>query len=340
MSEVFNETKPGTLTVAENITRQRVALDAKHIILTDRPSDVAGYLSSYCHSMHELIEIGPWQSYAAFKDGAGQSMPRLFVSDKVREACREELSLLTDVQRRANYLFSYEDAADWIHENYDSEVMSVLVPLSMFSTDPDAFRTQFQEERFKRFQQIEEVTVNTGPATTPLCRWNVTRNLPTDIQSQLGRWNEDYREERERQGVAWPNPQGLVVPFPEGVFARYKDLKELAPTSERARNTVMFEGYAVHREHNHNKPRCRRHYTKGLLLGEPVHWKDYEIGLVDLMSIPRACALLGEEYLKKAPWRLGKDDVAWCRDDSVLHEVSLSREFRILLGIRRGKSHS
>ena len=68
----------------------------------------------------------------------------------------------------------------------------------------------------------------------------------------------------------------------------------------------------------------------------PIHWKDYEIGLVDLMSIPRATALLGADYLRKTPWRLGKEDVAWCRDESVLHEVKLSREFRILLGIQRG----
>ena len=81
---------------------------------------------------------------------------------------------------------------------------------------------------------------------------------------------------------------------------------------------------------------CRRHYTPGLLLGKPIHWKDYEIGLVDLMSIPRATALLGADYLRKTPWRLGKEDVAWCRDESVLHEVKLSREFRILLGIQRG----
>ena len=61
----------------------------------------------------------------------------------------------------------------------------------------------------------------------------------------------------------------------------------------------------------------------------PIHWKDYEIGLVDLMSIPRATALLGADYLRKTPWRLGKEE-------SVLHEVKLSREFRILLGIQRG----
>ena len=113
-------------------------------------------------------------------------------------------------------------------------------------------------------------------------------------------------------------------------------LKELAPTTARARATVLFEGFSVHREVGHTQAYCRRHYTPGLLLGKPIHWKDYELGLVDLMSIPRAIALLGADYLRKTPWRLGKEDVAWCRDESVLHEVKLSREFRILLGIQRG----
>lgn len=163
-------------------------------------------------------------------------------------------------------------------------------------------------------------------------------NLPASVQSELGRWQEDYNAERERQGVAWPNPTSLTVDFPEGVLARYKAMKELAPTTARARATVLFEGFAVHREVGHTQPHCRRHYTPGLLLGKPIHWKDYELGLVDLMSIPRATALLGADYLRKAPWRLGKEDVAWCRDESVLHEVKLSREFRILLGIQRGAS--
>ena len=86
----------------------------------------------------------------------------------------------------------------------------------------------------------------------------------------------------------------------------------------------------------HTQPYCRRHYTPGLLLGKPIHWRDYELGLVDLMNIPRATALLVADYLRKVQWRLGKEDVAWCRDESVLHEVKLSREFRILLGIQRG----
>ena len=337
MSEVFNEIMPGAQAVAESVTRKRAALEAKHIILTDCPGDVAAYLPKYHHTMNEIIEIGPWQSYATFREGAGRNMTRLFLSDEARAACAEELSRLTDTQKRASYLFSYEDAADWIHENVESEVMSVLVPLSMFATDPDAFRSQFLEERTKRFVTLEEAaSKGKSPARTPLSKWRVTRILPASVQSELGRWQEDFNAERERQGVAWPNPTSLTVPFPEGVLARYRAKKELAPTTARARATALFEGFAVHREVGHTQPYCRRHYTPGLLLGKPIHWKDYEIGLVDLMSIPRATALLGADNLRKAPWRLGKEDVAWCRDESVLHEVKLSREFRILLGLQRG----
>ena len=44
MTEDFNEIKPGAQAVAESVTRKRAALEAKHIILTDRPEDVAAYL--------------------------------------------------------------------------------------------------------------------------------------------------------------------------------------------------------------------------------------------------------------------------------------------------------
>ena len=117
MTEDFNEIKPGAQAVAESVTRKRAALEAKHIILTDRPEDVAAYLPKYHYTMHEIIEIGPWQSYGAFREGAGRNMTRLFLSDEARVACAEQLSRLTDVQKRASYLFSYEDAADWIHRN-------------------------------------------------------------------------------------------------------------------------------------------------------------------------------------------------------------------------------
>ena len=91
MSEVFNEIMPGTQAVAESVTRKRAALEAKHIILTDCPGDVAAYLPKYHHTMHEIIEIGPWQSYGAFREGAGRNMTRLFLSDEARVACAEEL---------------------------------------------------------------------------------------------------------------------------------------------------------------------------------------------------------------------------------------------------------
>lgn len=105
MTEDFNEIKPGAQAVAESVTRKRAALEAKHIILTDRPEDVAAYLPKYHHTMHEIIEIGPWQSYGAFREGAGRNMTRLFLSDEARVACAEQLSRLTDVQKRASYLF-------------------------------------------------------------------------------------------------------------------------------------------------------------------------------------------------------------------------------------------
>lgn len=335
MSEAFEDIKLGAQAIAENIAEKRAELSAKRIILTDRPEETAAYLPVYHHTMNELIEIGPWQSYAAFRDGAGRSMPRLLLTDKARLACREDLAQLTDTQRRASYLFSYEDAADWIHENFETEVMSVVVPLSMFATDPEAFRAEFLDERRERYSPIDEVT-GRGAPKIPLARWRVVRTLPKDVQSEIGRWQIDYNTERERQNKDWPHPQGLKVTMPEGIFARYKDLKQVAPTVVRARNTVYYEGYAVHREVDHTKPYCRRHYTPGLLLGKPVNWKDYEIGLVDVMSIPRACALLGKDYLQKSPWRLGRDDVAWCRDESVLHDVKLSQEYRILLRLQSG----
>ena len=48
MTDVYNEIKPGAQAVAESVTRKRVALEAKHIILTDCPGDVAAYVQNNC----------------------------------------------------------------------------------------------------------------------------------------------------------------------------------------------------------------------------------------------------------------------------------------------------
>ena len=53
------------------------------------------------------------------------------------------------------------------------------------------------------------------------------------------------------------------------------------------------------------------------------------------MSIPRAAALLGESFIRHAAWRLSPEDVVWCGDASVLHDVKLSSDMRILLGLSR-----
>ena len=127
----------------------------------------------------------------------------------------------------------------------------------------------------------------------------------------------------------------MEVDFPGCVFARYSTSAEIEPTRQRTHNTILFTGMAVHREIGRNRPYCRRHFTPGLLLGGPRNWPDYEIGLVDVMSIPRAAALLGESFIRHAAWRLSPEDVVWCGDASVLHDVKLSADMRILLGLSR-----
>lgn len=77
--------------------------------------------------------------------------------------------------------------------------MSVLVPLSMFATDPDAFRAQFLEERGKqkRFVRLEDaITKGKSPARTSLSKWRVTRILGLS-QIRVG----NSRAESNRQAV-------------------------------------------------------------------------------------------------------------------------------------------
>ena len=338
MDSVFDDQQPGTLAIREKIAATCAELANKNIIVTDNPTDIRFYLDEYRHTMNELVEIGPWGSYATFKESAGKTLRRLMISDKARIACAEELKQLDHLQSQAKYLFSYPETAKWISENIQSEVMSVVIPLSMFSSNPDNFRKEFLAERRKRFTRFEANP--NAKQFRPLSTWKVVRQLPLEIQKNIGKWKDEYRAEKEKQGVVYPNPQSLIVEFPKGVLAKYKLLKEIEPTVTRARFTVLVEGFAYHRELSRVHPRCLKHYTGGLLLGEPKHWPDYGIGLVDVMSIPRALSLLGGKYLLSRPWRLSKEDVVWTDGTVPLYptdKIEISRETRILLGLRNGR---
>ena len=328
------ETAPGTVLLAVDVARRQAELRRRSVIMTEDPVEAAEWLRTYRHPMTELISIGPWASYSAFNQGAGVDLPRLLLSDRVRSACAEEVAGLDYAAQQAKYLFSYEDAAEWIEANVETRVMSVVVPLSIFATDPDALRTEFEEEKRLRFTNVKTKEGAAKPRRI-LARWNVVKNLPKEARESIGNWSSDYAAEKVRQQVAWPVPPSMEVDFPGCVFARYRTSAEIEPTRQRTHNTILFTGMAVHREIGRNRPYCRRHFTPGLLLGGPRNWPDYEIGLVDVMSIRRAAALLGESFIRHAAWRLSPEDVVWCGDASVLHDVKLSADMRILLGLSR-----
>ena len=215
--------------------------------MTEDPVEAAEWLRTYRHPMTELISIGPWASYSAFNQGAGVDLPRLLLSDRVRSACAEEVAGLDYAAQQAKYLFSYEDVAEWIEANVETRVMSVVVPLSIFATDPDALRAEFEEEKRLRFTNVK---TNEGAAKPRriLARWNVVKNLAKEAREAIGNWSSDYAAEKVRQQVAWPVPPSMEVDFPGCVFARYRTSAEIEPTRQRTHNTILFTGMAVHRE--------------------------------------------------------------------------------------------
>lgn len=244
--------------------------------MTEDPVEAAEWLRTYRHPMTELISIGPWASYSAFNQGAGVDLPRLLLSDRVRSACAEEVAGLDYAAQQAKYLFSYEDAAEWIEANVETRVMSVVVPLSIFATDPDALRAEFEEEKRLRFTNVKTKEGAAKPRRI-LARWNVVKNLAKEAREAIGNWSSDYAAEKVRQQVAWPVPPSMEVDFPGCVFARYRTSAEIEPTRQRTHNTILFTGMAVHREIGRNRPYCRRHFTPGLLLGGPRNWPRREL---------------------------------------------------------------
>ena len=212
------ETAPGTVLLAVDVARRQAELRRRSVIMTEDPVEAVEWLRTYRHPMTELISIGPWASYSAFNQGAGVDLPRLLLSDRVRSACAEEVAGLDYAAQQAKYLFSYEDAAEWIEANVETRVMSVVVPLSIFATDPDALRAEFEEEKRLRFTNVKTKEGAAKPRRI-LARWNVVKNLPKEAREAIGNWSSDYAAEKVRQQVAWPVPPSMEVDFPGCVFA-------------------------------------------------------------------------------------------------------------------------
>ena len=233
------ETAPGTVLLAVDVARRQAELRRRSVIMTEDPVEAAEWLRTYRHPMPELISIGPWASYSAFNQGAGVDLPRLLLSDRVRSACAEEVAGLDYAAQQAKYLFSYEDAAEWIEANVETRVMSVVVPLSIFATDPDALRAEFEEEKRLRFTNVK---TNEGAAKPRriLARWNVVKNLAKEAREAIGNWSSDYAAEKVRQQVAWPVPPSMEVDFPGCVFARYRTSAEIEPTRQRTHHDPLY----------------------------------------------------------------------------------------------------
>ena len=64
MDSVIDDQQPGTPAIREKIAATGAELASKNIIVTDNPTDIRFYLDEYRHTMNELVEIGPWGSYA------------------------------------------------------------------------------------------------------------------------------------------------------------------------------------------------------------------------------------------------------------------------------------
>ena len=181
------ETAPGTVLLAVDVARRQAELRRRSVIMTEDPVEAAEWLRTYRHPMTELISIGPWASYSAFNQGAGVDLPRLLLSDRVRSACAEEVAGLDYAAQQAKYLFSYEDAAEWIEANVETRVMSVVVPLSIFATDPDALRAEFEEEKRLRFTNMKTKEGAAKPRRI-LARWNVVKNLAKECRRTFRIW--------------------------------------------------------------------------------------------------------------------------------------------------------
>lgn len=320
MTDIRNQTfldqeipLPGAEEVQRDLVAYRDKLKTKNVIVTCRPDEFDLYKDEYTLTKLDLTALTPWKNVDSLdRTGITNDLPRIKVTDLVREQYAEHFASRPSAYRRAVYLFSRHDLAEWLRENTVTQVATVVVPLSMFSSNPDGFRKAFMEEKEERLYPANKAYVRKAQ----LKDWKTVRDaLPPQILSEICQWPGEYAAECVRTNLVFPIPPMHNFSLPEDVILRYSTIYEKTDEMGISCRAHAAKILWLHGMVRHVITRQKKIlWTPGLLLGKPENWPDYALGLVDTMSVERAARLFGMSYLESCPWNFGSDDILWQGD--------------------------
>ncbi len=334
----ITESAPGGLARMLDYSKRAAKVRRKHpncLFITDE-TDLEVALKRYCWGSEQCVEAFPWR-LLSFTRTARKDLSFLLGTQWLRENYADLMSLWPATARNARYLYSPAELAEWFRNNLHSTVESVLVPLTLFSTQPDAMRRRFMTLKMEKMQSVYDG----GPLAyraNRLSTWDIFEGVSKAARKELGCWFSDVVQKSEQQGVQFHRTK--LIPFevrlPEGMLPRFYTLPEIGgtrdyPTKEVGMTTARSFGWARHEMANRGVRILG--YTQGVAVGGPEYDADYENGLLELMTAERFVKLFGVSALKTARWRISRDLTRWSSDKADFGPGLPPKQLSALLGI-------
>ena len=298
------------------------------VIITNGLDDLRETLKVYSLSyagISKTLDLGLSSVMSMFKP----HFKYIFVSAKpnVRKALAEELESTDKPTSRC--FFSPEQVGEFLNANSVAEVCTVAMPLSLFVSDPEAFRAAFLAERSRYESNLAVRGKKTGRTAAPaLKHWDcfagigqTGKDLVESYFSKIAKWKAE-------QGLKYNRPNWDVkipsrkVTFPEGTFPfltraatlcttlhtqSQSPVKRLVRANGIARVTVTTPPLDVQGKAETLQPR----FCPGLALGEPQNYGDYAIGATHPVLIEDAIDAFGEEFVFRT-WQ-------FCPENTLCH---------------------
>lgn len=264
-----------------------------------------------------------------FRYTIGRDIPFILSTQTVRKVYPDMFEGMSLEACHARRLYDPKDVLEWLRENLVSTITSVLVPLGMMTRDPEGLRKIFQEVSRKRLSDaVKHRCRSNSSKPERISSWpEIIDMILPEYRTHFGAFRDDLSRMMVEQGTtqrAYVKLPEVEVKLPDDKLPRFFTQKEVALTRgyrsfSVSLTTIKFFAWAEHRLREPNRFLTEKNnlsftkafYTQGLFPGGDRFAKDYELGLVDVMTAQRFIDVFGMNALQNAQWRFSKDLCRW-----------------------------
>lgn len=316
-----------------------------NLIIVNGLDALGDYLRHHIWCKQDILNVFPWKN-VLFTRLLGKKLPFILNTEIVRMKYKDVFKDWPLIRVNAQNLYAPSDLLEWFRFNLKSTVETVMVPLTMFAFDADAMRDVYKRVRDAHLTECYKQKKHLKLREMRLCCWpEIQACIRPEFKDDIGKLFEDKTRHAKEQGCvprrAKLPPYEVTLPADKMPF--FCESSEIAGVTRNGYQSVevsltSFRDFAWAKHEirpeaaEDGAPVSRAGYTQGLCFGGKETIKDYEMGLVEVMTAERFVNMFGEDALKKADWRFSKDLCAWAKPDAAFGPGLPPKEMGILLG--------